>query len=70
MQSHPLPALPSLTPPLLSSRCLQDEDHYDLETGSQGSPAQQEKPSANGAQENGASRNGRGTAQSLADTSM
>ncbi|XP_004935032.2 hematopoietic progenitor cell antigen CD34 isoform X1 [Gallus gallus] len=47
-----------------------DEDHYDLETGSQGSPAQQEKPSANGAQENGASRNGRGTAQSLADTSM
>ncbi|XP_052554219.1 hematopoietic progenitor cell antigen CD34 isoform X1 [Tympanuchus pallidicinctus] len=47
-----------------------DEDHYDLETGSQGSPAPQEKPSANGAQENGASRNGRGTAQSLADTSM
>ncbi|XP_072212199.1 hematopoietic progenitor cell antigen CD34 isoform X1 [Excalfactoria chinensis] len=47
-----------------------DEDHYDLETGSQGSPTPQEKPSANGAQENGASRNGRGTAQSLADTSM
>ncbi|XP_065596485.1 hematopoietic progenitor cell antigen CD34 isoform X2 [Cyrtonyx montezumae] len=47
-----------------------DEDHYDLETGSQGSPAPQEKPSANGAQENGASRNGRGATQSLADTPM
>ncbi|XP_032059326.1 hematopoietic progenitor cell antigen CD34 isoform X1 [Aythya fuligula] len=55
-----------------------DEDQYDMEDGSQGSPAltvagpePQEKPSLNGAQENGASRNGRSAAQrGLADTPM
>lgn len=49
-----------------------------MEDGSQGSPAltvagpqPQEKPSLNGAQENGASRNGRSAAQrGLADTPM
>ncbi|XP_068515973.1 hematopoietic progenitor cell antigen CD34 isoform X1 [Anas acuta] len=55
-----------------------DEDQYDMEDGSQGSPAltvagpePQEKPSLNGAQENGASHNGRSAAQrGLADTPM
>ncbi|XP_035417486.1 hematopoietic progenitor cell antigen CD34 [Cygnus atratus] len=55
-----------------------DEDQYDMENGSQGSPTltvagpePQEKPSLNGAQENGASRNGRSAGQrGLADTPM